>query len=113
MNKTDYLVNKGQIPDPANGTMWLVKSTRAGVNIFELPIWEIKDWGVKKIYIFKDAPFEMEIDEGQDYGESHGHGTGFGDLWSWSYFGSLDKELAHQLYEKEIHRVQMKYMINI
>ncbi len=132
MNKTQYLVNKGRIPDPANGNMWIVKSTRAGVSMYELPIWDISDSSFvrqsfdpikgkatepkvihQKTYVLKESPYDVAIEEGKTHGEQHGYGTGCGDLWSWSYFGSLDKAVAQEIYEKETHRVQMTYMLNL
>lgn len=132
MNKTQYLVNKGRIPDLANGNMWIVKSTRTGVTMYELPVWEIRDSSFvrqsfdpikgkatepkvvnQKTYILNDSPYDVAIEEGKTHGEQHGHGTGFGDLWSWSYFGSFDKEVAQKFYEEETLRVQMTYMLSI
>jgi hypothetical protein len=77
MNKTDYLVAKGRIPDPNLGTMWIIKSTRVSVVMFELPIWEIREGCFRNTYnpetkekkevefttyFFKDDPFDISID---------------------------------------------------
>lgn len=126
MNKQDYLVKKGQIADPANGTLWIIKSTRTGVIMYEAPVWEIRtNHGViehfdnegnitktstcKKYKLGDQSPYEIDIDDETKVGEEHGYGTGFGDLWGWSYIASPDKDKALKLYEDEKLRVQTKY----
>jgi hypothetical protein len=126
MNKQDYLVKKGQIANPANGALWIIKSTRSAVVMYEAPVWEIRenmgsvtyhdDNGnvtkktTFKRYKLKDVePYEMDVLDDTKTGEHHGYGTGFGDLWGWSYLASPDKDIALKLYEDEKLRVQTKY----
>ena len=128
MNKEQYLIKKGRVANPVNGTLWIVKSTRSSVNLYEAPVWEItQNMGVttwydkegnvtrtatSKRYKLNDIePFEIDIYEDTNTGEEHGYGTGFGDLWGWSYFATPDKEKAQKLYEDEKLRVQTKYLL--
>jgi hypothetical protein len=121
MNKTDYLVKKGRIADPANGEMFIIHSTREGVSMKKLPIWEIKQYGGRRRvndgpwknltkYTFNEAPYEMEIAEGESYGECDGYSSGFGDLWGYTDFGAFDEKFANELLEKETKRVTDKYL---
>lgn len=123
MTKKQYLQNKGILP-PDLGVMYIVSSTRAGVSMKEVDIWEVKNGGIltrsnhgldektaTKIYTFKEAPFELMIPDDRAFGENHGYGTGGGDLWSWSYFGTLDKEVAEQILHDESIRVTNKYQL--
>ena len=61
--------------------------------------------------IMMEAPYEVDIRQGKDIWENSGYGTGFGDLWGWTYFGcieaNLEKLKAKHLEEKE--RVATKY----
>jgi hypothetical protein len=125
MNKQDYLVKKGRIADPANGALWIIKSTRTAVIMYETPVWEIEEelpttWyddngnqtktTTSKKYILGDKePYYISIDDESNTGEKHGYGTGFGDLWGWSYLASPDKDKALKLFEDERIRVQTKY----
>lgn len=126
MNKQDYLVKKGQIADPVNGTLWIIKSTRSAVIMYEAPVWEIKpnqgvvthydnEGNVTKTSTYKryklgnQEPYQIDINDDTNIGEEHGYGTGCGDLWGWSYLASPDKDKALKLYEDEKLRVQIKY----
>lgn len=128
MNKQDYLVKKGQIADPAYGTLWIIKSTRTSVIMYEAPVGEIipnkgvvehyddegnitKTSTSKRYKLGDQSPYEIDVDDETNIGENHGYGTGFGDLWSWSYLVSPDKDKAMKLYEDEKLRVQTKYLI--
>ncbi len=124
MNKTDYLRKKGLIP-PDLGVMYIISSTRTGAKMTELPIWDVQAGGVKykmvdgtlvrgiasKKYIFRESPFEMEIEDGKEYGEDHGYGTGQGDLWGWSHYGTFDRTLAEKLLDEENLRVIKTYQL--
>jgi hypothetical protein len=128
MNKQEYLIKKGRLANPVNGTLWIVKSTRTSVIMYEAQVWEIKDgfgqttWhnldGTEtrrttcKNYKLNDVePYEITVYDDTNIGEKHGYCSGFGDLWSWSYLVSPDKEKALKLYEEEKIRVQTKYLI--
>ena len=127
MNKQDYLIKKGRIADPANGTLWIIKSTRISVNLYEVPVWEVSDcygattWhdldgnvtrkATRKKYKINEFPYEIEIYDDTKIGEDHGYGTGVGDQWGWSYHVTPDKAIAQKIYEDEKIRVQTKYLI--
>ena len=123
MTKEEYLQNKGVLP-PDLGVMYIVFSTRAGVTMKTIDIWEVKEDGIltrykddteeqttTKKYTFKEAPFELIIPDDMPYGEDHGYGTGSGDLWGHSYFGTLDKEVATRILQDESNRVRNKYQL--
>jgi hypothetical protein len=127
MNKQEYLIKKGKVADPANGTLWVIKSTRSAVVMYETPVWEIKknfgeiiDYDEEgneeksttyhRYNLGSVAPYEIDINVDTNTGEEHGYGTGVGDLWGWSYFVTPDKSLAQKLYDDEKLRVQTKYL---
>jgi hypothetical protein len=126
MNKQDYLIKKGRVADPDNGTLWVIKSTRNSVNLYELPVWEITDgygettWhdlsgnitrrATRRTYKLGQFPYEIDVYDDTNVGENHGYGTGIGDLWSWSYLVTPDKAIALKMYEDEKLRVQTKYL---
>ena len=120
MNKTDYLVSKERIADPKNGEMFVIFSTREGVMMKKLPVWEVKNGGRRRVndgpwknlikYTFNEAPYEMEIADGELYGERDGYGSGFGDLWGYTDFGTFDEKIANELLEKETKRITDKYL---
>jgi hypothetical protein len=125
MNKQDYLIKKGQVADSANGTLWIIKSTRTGVIMYEAPVVEITNSGAitfydddknkvtvtTKRYKLGESPYEIDVRDDTKIGQEHGYGTGFGDLWSWSFFASPDKDKILKLYEDEKLRVQTKYCL--
>jgi len=127
MNKQEYLIKKGRIADPTNGTLWIVKSTRLSVNLYEVPVWEISsgygettwydlDGNITrkttcKKYKIDQFPYEINVYDDTKIGEDHGYGSGVGDLWSWSYIVTPDKDIAQKIYEEEKLRVQTKYLI--
>lgn len=110
MNKTDYLVKKGQIADPKNGEMFVIHSTREGVTMKKIPVWEARPFGGRTKYIFNEAPYELKIIDGDEFGEYEGYGSGFGDLWAYSYFGTFDEAVAKFLFSEETKRVTDKYL---
>jgi len=110
MNKTDYLIKKGRIADPKNGEMFVIFSTREGVMMKKLPVWEVKPYGNQTKYIFNEAPYELNIGNDAEFGESEGYGSGFGDLFSHLYLGTFDEKLANFLLEEETKRVTDKYL---
>ena len=123
MNKKQYLQNKGLLP-PDLGVMYIIHSTRAGVKMKTLDIWGVSHGGIltrfnhdieekttTKKYIFKESPFELTIPDDRAYGEEHGYATGEGDVWGWSYFGTLNKEVAEQILHDESVRIATKYQL--
>jgi len=55
-------------------------------------------------------PYEVDILRGETSSKNDGYGTGFGDLWAWSYFSSFSKDDIEKYYEEELLRVQNKYL---
>jgi hypothetical protein len=118
MNKKDYLRKKGRLPSQDLGTLFVFKSTPDGVGeITEHVVWDEIEGGYNsnngstryKILRLKEPPFECTLVDGQDVGEESGHGSGFGDLWSWSYFFSINKESLEAKRAQENKRVYEKY----
>ena len=121
MNKKEYLEKKGLVPVDF-GTMYIVHSTRVGVTLKEIKITNIsnrtqtsysKENGAVKrnyvIYDFDEGPHSLIIEEGESFGQDDGYASGWGDLWCWSYFGTLDKAVADKILEEETLRVMSKY----
>lgn len=109
MNKEQYLINKGKLPDPKFGVLHIVHSTREGVSLTTQSVWNIEKGTTRKRYLLNDAPFEVDIIVGETSSEDSGHGTGIGDLWSWSYFSFLNEDEAKEKYRLESIRVAEKY----
>jgi hypothetical protein len=128
MNKLQEYLEKKRIATLELPKMWIVKSTRKGV---ELPIevqvskikenngscswYEGKNFVTKPItkYYLEDYLFDsVGIVEGKEYELQVGSGSGCGDLWEWSYYCTLSKELAFKYFEKELEIITDKYILN-
>jgi len=122
MNKQDYLIKKGRIPNPSNGEIYIIHSTRTGVTIKKVPVWETGVGmqtsfnGVEKVqkpyttYKFEEFPYVVNIPNAEMYHENDGLSTGYGDCWCWSYFTTVDEKIANKLFEEETKRVTDKYL---
>ncbi len=110
MNKADYLIKKGRIADPKNGEMFIIHSTRKGVTMKKIPVWEVRPYSGGATYFFNEAPYELKIILEDDFGEYEAYGTGFGDLWSYTYFGTFDEAVAKFLFNEETNRITNKYL---
>lgn len=60
--------------------------------------------------IKNDYPYEVGIVDGEISYEDRGISSGFGDLWQWTYYCSLDKEDVEKYREKEIEIINKKYL---
>jgi hypothetical protein len=54
-------------------------------------------------------PYEVDIVRGETSTQDSGYGSGFGDLWGWTYYSSFSKEDADSYYLIELERVKTKY----
>ncbi|MBA3984998.1 MAG: hypothetical protein H0X63_00090 [Flavobacteriales bacterium] len=54
-------------------------------------------------------PYVVDILRGETSSKDDGYGTGFGDLWSWTYFSSFSSEESENYYQEELMRVESKY----
>lgn len=122
MNKVqEYLKNK-EITAKGYPTMYVVKSTREGVDEpVARKVVDIKLNAGKKIYskttktynkyiLEEGFPDEVDINHGDISGSEEGHGSGFGDLWSWTYFLTTSKTVADSYFIRETKRVNEKYL---
>lgn len=99
--------------------LYVVKSDRSGVKKpFERQVVNIIEnvafLGVERTpidkYILEDGyPYEIFLRRGETSSTDEGHGTGIGDLWSWTYYCSLSLEEAEEYYKKETKRIKEKY----
>lgn len=118
----EYLKNK-EIAAKGYPTMYVVKSTPEGVDEpVARKVVDIKLNAGKKIfsktkevvydrYILEGSfPYEVEIDHGDISGSEEGHGSGCGDLWSWTYFSTTSKTVADSYFIRETKRVNEKYL---
>lgn len=126
ITKEDYLRKKGLLPPKPFGTMFSFESTRKGVSeIKEALIWDIKqvtsrykdgnnEWAeyIVDHYKLNESPYNPCIRRGETVGSKEGHGSGFGDLWAWTWFSSLDKSELEKARQKEIQRIAKKYGVN-
>lgn len=120
MTKLEDYFERKRVIDLALPKLYIVKSTRCGVEQpVEKQVIEIKNGGIrlsptkKQIYryVIEGSPYEVEIVDGETYNMNEGYGTGFGDLWEWSYYSSFSKEDADAYYLEELERVKEKYKI--
>jgi hypothetical protein len=122
MNKEDYLRKKGRLPKEDFGSVFVFKSTPGGVGeIQEHLIWEkesrhynvIASGGRREVpytkFKLKDSPFECQIDDDKTLGVESQYGSGVGDLWAYSFFCSLDKQVLENAREEEAKRIEEKY----
>jgi hypothetical protein len=123
ITKEDYLRKKGLLPKEPLGTIFCFRSSREGVSeIKELLIWEKVETGgwrgnrSERIsiqnYKMNETPYNAQIWSDELVAENAGFGSGFGDLWAWSWFSSLDKNELEKSRQKEILRVAGKYGVN-
>jgi hypothetical protein len=119
VTKEDYLRKKGLLPPEPLGEMYTFKSTREGVGeIKKILIWKHTvstgrgSEGEFKIdnYEFRESPYNGQIYGGSLIGENRGCGSGFGDLWAWTWFISLDENALIEAREKEYQRIKEKYL---
>lgn len=120
MTKEDYLIKKGRRPDPKQGEMFIIFSNRKGVTLRKLHVWDSKPSGTRTWsdgkkeecikYCFNEAPWEIIKGVDETYSEESSYGTGFGDLWGHTFFGTFDEQLAQDLFEKETLRVKREYL---
>lgn len=117
----DYLRNKKLVEEIGTDTMYYLYSDRTGVEKRIVKIDSVEKgsrrqhngqttWTESKRYKFKESPYEMEIYEGDTHGQNDGYASGFGDLWYWSQFCSLDEKVIDELYDKELKRITEKYL---
>ena len=111
----EYLKNK-KIQELGLPTLYVVKSSPEGVEkLVERQVVEIvKNVAFKgelrlpvdRYKLEGGYPYEVDILRGETSSINEGYGTGFGDLWAWSYFYSFSKEDVEKYYEQELLRVQ-------
>jgi len=118
----DYLEKK-RIAKLGLPKAWVIESTPSGV---ELPVerqviefhanWGVVNYENKTVntskYFLDDAgfPYEVIIEENKESTSIRGYGTGFGDLWGWSYYVTLNEQDGLDYYAKELKRVTKKYL---
>ena len=116
----DYKHNK-EIEKPDLPLMYVVKSTPKGVERFERQIIEINkgrlikrsnntEWKESFRYKFNEPPYEIELTDDETSSIIDGFGSGFGDLWEWSFYCTLSKEDADQYAKMELQRVTEYYL---
>ncbi len=110
MNKHEYLLKKGLIK-PNQDTMYVIHSSRESVTMHEVTINNIEDQRKATRYFLSESPWELDIRNTESFGQVDGYGPGVGDLWGWSYFGSLNKEVATEIFNSERERVEKKYLV--
>lgn len=119
MTKEDYLRKKGLLPPKALGEMYTFQSTREGTGeITKILIWEHFTTSgrgsngefIINNYKFNEPPYNGQIYGNELVGEDRGCGSGFGDLWSWSRFISLDENALIKAKEAEQQRIKEKYL---
>lgn len=118
----EYLKNK-EIAAKGYPTMYVVKSTPEGVDepvarkvvdikfdAGKITYSKNKEVFYDKYYLDECFPYEVNINHGDISASQEGHGSGFGDLWSWTYFSTTSKTVAENYFIKESKRVSEKYL---
>jgi hypothetical protein len=100
----EYKRKKAMIGKPS--TMFIIESRPEGVLLHKREILSIEE----NDYKMGSFPFEITLKNEKDIHEKSGYGSGFGDLWGWSYFSTLDEEQAAKLFLDESKRVYDKYI---
>lgn len=95
MNKLQEYLEKKRIATMP--TMYVVKRTQNGT-IELLPrqiAFQLQTSnGVKYLLDGSSYPFEVTIEDGQKSFQEDEYGSGIGNLWAWTYFSTLDLEVA-------------------
>ena len=113
MGKVQDYLEKKRIEKEGYPTMWVVHSTREGVKepIERQVIHSVYgSQNIKYVLKTKEYPFEITLKHGNTSDIDEGYGSGFGDLWMWTYFTSLSKKEGDEWYEEETKRVMLKYL---
>lgn len=109
--------------------LYVVKSNRSGVSdLKKMKIIKIINKVEKQLYPFEQIidryvldsnefgfGYNMEIDmgRGDNFSKKCGHGTGFGDLWEWTYYASIHENDAKEWMHTERKRITEKYLNKI
>lgn len=99
----DYLRKKGRLPEKDLGKIYCFQASPKGVDeIKELLIWKThktKGWRgsptnevLLNNYEMKEAPYYAEIWGDEVVHENRATGSGFGDLWGYTWFSSMDRD---------------------
>lgn len=111
MSKLQEYFEKKRIERLGLPKIWVVKSTREGVDVpIECQVKQIDNVSNYKRHIISESPYEIDIENGKVESINEGFGTGFGDLWAWTYYSTLSKEDADKYYLTELDRVTNKYL---
>lgn len=126
MTKLEEYKRKKEIERLGLPLIYIVKSTRKGIECFNAQTVDICEGGLRctkdgnilkpenyqKInrYIFDNEPWEVDIVDGETYSIVDGYGSGIGDLWEWRYLYSIDKELADNYAVTELERITKTYL---
>lgn len=113
MSKVQEYLKRKKIQELGLPKLYIVKSTPKGVEkSIECQVVEILELnGVNRYKIEDSFPYEVDILRGETSNIQHGYGSGFGDLWGWTYFSSLSLTEAEVYYLNELERVKEKYEI--
>jgi len=117
MSKVQEYLRKRRISELPK--IWIVISDRNGVEkpveyqvteiiegvSIQLPIGSRVDR-----YKLDSSPFNVDILDGETSGKDEGYGSGIGDLWGWTNYGTLSKEEAYNYYLTELTRVTDRYL---
>lgn len=124
MGKVQDYLEKRRIAESGLPKAWVVKSTRQGVELpVERQVIDVNENSGLRHYSHKTVnlskylldkvggfPYEAIIEIGEKSTGIEGHNTGFGDLWAWTYYVTLDNQDAIEYYAKELKRVTKKYL---
>jgi hypothetical protein len=122
MGKVQDYLEKKRIEKLGLPKIWIVRSDRNGVDLLLedqvvvivkniSAIYDGKKKTMMDRYKIKNSfPYDIDIEVGHTSAMESGYGTGEGDLWAWSYFSSLSKLEAEEYYDKELVRVNEKYL---
>lgn len=120
MSRVDEYKKKKMIEEMKLPKLWVIHSDREGVSMpRQLQVVAIDEIGERhyeyyrtkvKRYKFEEEPFSIDIEEGRDNGRNHGYGSGFGDLWCWTWFCSFSEEESLDYYRMESARIEETYL---
>lgn len=122
MNRLQEYLKKKEILAKGYPKIYIIKSSPKGVSQpIERQVTEIINGvgtrhtnGISSMinrYVLddKEYPFHVDFVENETTSTESGYGSGFGDLWGWTYYSTFSKEDADLYQKQELKRITEKY----
>jgi len=112
MSKVQEYLKRKKIEQLGLPKLYIVKSSPESV---EIPVERqvvniVENVAFRRYELEGSYPYQVDVLRGETSSRDDGYGSGFGDLWGWTYFSSFSKEEIEKYYEAELLRVHKTYM---